>query len=167
MILIPEKIIYAQKRGVKDGLNCDDQAFGFFKDEAPKNTELLTFTTLGPKNYYCDFGTIKISENNDFTYLITDTLARCRGLSLQRQNIQGLISKNLMRQFLEALEREEMMQIGVKQYQFKITPKTYEITPREFEKTYSNKNLLLKRLFDPKKSLSKTWPIGATSYYPD
>ena len=40
------------------------RAFGFFKDEAPPNTELLTFTTLGAKNYYCDFGKVIISEDN-------------------------------------------------------------------------------------------------------
>ena len=88
-------------------------------------------------------------------------------MSLQRQNVKGMISKNLMRHFLEALARGERMEIAVPQYQFKITPKTYQIKPVEYEKLYSNKKLLLKRLYDPKRSLSKTWPIGATSYYPD
>ena len=72
-----------------------------------------------------------------------------------------------MRQFLEAAGRDERKELKVPQYQFKIAPKTFEIKPREFEKLYSNKNPLLKRLYDPKRSLSKTWPIGATSYYPD
>ena len=160
-----QKIIYAQKRGVVDGLNCDDRAFGFFKDESPVNTELLTFTSLGAKNYFCDFGTIIIDENNQVTFSITETLARCKGLSLHRQNVQNVISKNLMRQFLEALEKEETLSISVKQHTFKITPKTFEIKPKEFEKIYSNNNLLLKRLYNPKISLTKTWPIGATSYY--
>ena len=165
--IYPKKVIYAQKRGVKDGLDCDDRAFGFFKDEAPPNTELLTFTTLRAKNYNCDFGKIIISEDNVVSFVITDTLARCKGLSLQRQNVNGLISKNLMRKFLEALAREETMEIAVPQQRFQITPKTYEIKPREIEKLYTNKRLLLKRLYDPKRSLTKTWPIGATSYYPD
>ena len=163
----PVQIIYSQKRGVKDGLACDDQAFGFFKDEASSGTEKLTFTTNNPKSYYCEFGKISISKDNDVTNHITDTLVRCKGLSLQLQNMNGMITKNLMRQFLEAAGRDERMELKVPQYQFKIAPKTFEIKPREFEKLYSNKNLLLKRLYDPKRSLSKTWPIGATSYYPD
>ena len=108
----PTKIIYSQKRGIKDRLACHDQAFGFFKEESPPDTELLSFTTLGPKNYYCDFGKISISEDNVVTYLITNTLACCWGLSLNRQDVNGLISKNLMRQFLEALAREQIMEIG-------------------------------------------------------
>ena len=45
-----------------------------------------------------------------------------------------------MRQFLEALEKEETLSINVKQHTFKIAPKTFEIKPKEFEKVYSNKN---------------------------
>ena len=45
--IFAQKIIYAQKQGVEDNLACDERAFGFFKDEAPSNTELLSFTSLG------------------------------------------------------------------------------------------------------------------------
>ena len=150
-----------------DNLDCDERAFGLFKDESPSNTELLSFTSLGPKNYVCDFGIVTIDDENNFTFKVTETLARCKGLTLHRQNVQNMLSKNLMREFLKALAEDKKMQLAVPQYQFKIQAKTFEITPREFKKILSNKKLFLKRIYDPKRSLTKTWPIGATSYYPD
>ena len=84
-----QKIIYSQKRGAKDNLHCDGRAFGCFKDESPPQTELLRFTTLGPKNYNCDFGKLEISADGKVSFDITDTLTRCRGLSLERQNVKG------------------------------------------------------------------------------
>ena len=59
---------------------------------------------MGPKNYNCDFGTINIDENGVTNYHIKETLTSCRGLSLHRENVQDVISKNLMRSFLEALQ---------------------------------------------------------------
>ena len=131
------------------------------------NTELLRFTTLGPKNYNCEFRQLQISADGRASFVITDTLTCCRGLSLERQNVNGVINQNLMRSFLDSLARDELTEIRVIQQKFGITPKTYEVKPRKFEKVYSNHKLLLKRLFDPKRSLRKTWPIGAVSYYPD
>ena len=46
MILIPEKIIYAQKQGVKDGLDCDDQAFG---GRGTKKYRIANFYNFGTK----------------------------------------------------------------------------------------------------------------------
>ena len=69
-----------------------------------------------------------------------------------------------MREFLKGLVKEKNMEVLVPQHQFRIQLKNFEIKPREFKKLYSNKNLMTKRIFDPKRSLSKTWPIGTTSF---
>ena len=71
-----------------------------------------------------------------------------------------------MRQFLEALAREEMMEIGVRQYQIKITPKIYDVKPREFEKVYSNQRLLQKRLYIQKYLYLKHGPLGQQAITP-
>ena len=106
-----------------------------------------------------------IGDDGGANFVVTNTLARCKGFSLQRENLKQTISKNLMRKFLEALARDEKMEIAVPQQTFAITPKIFQIKPKEHKKLFPNKRLLLKRLYDPKRSLAKTWPVGATDYY--
>ena len=117
-----------------------------------------------------EIGNVCQEENDDkeqvFSVNVTDTIARSKGLSLQRQNVSGLITKNLMREFLQALSENKTMEIKVPQFRFEIAPKNYKIKPKQFEKLYSNKRLLLKRLYLPSKSLTQTYPIGATEFYP-
>ena len=116
-----------------------------------------------------EIGEVYEEENDDgeliFYVKVTDTLAQSKGLSLNRQNVSGLITKNLMREFLQALAVNKIMEIPVSQFRFEIAPKTYKIKPKEYEKSFSNKKLLTKRMYLPSISLTQTFPIGATEFY--
>ena len=70
-----------------------------------------------------------------------------------------------MREFLEAVGNNEDKKLSIPQHRFEISKNTYKIAPKHYEKIYRNKGLLLKRLYNPKVSISKTYPIGAVSYY--
>ena len=124
---------------------------------------------MGPKSYFMEIGEVYEEENDDgeliFYVKVTDTLAQSKGLSLNRQNVSGLITKNLMREFLQALAVNKIMEIPVSQFRFEIAPKTYKIKPKEYEKSFSNKKLLTKRMYLPSISLTQTFPIGATEFY--
>ena len=129
----------------------------------------MTFTSLGPKSYFMEIGEVYEEENDDgesiFNVKVTNTLARSKGLSLNRQNVSGLITKNLMREFLQAMAENKIMEIPVSQFRFEIAPKTYTIKPKEYEKSFSNKKLLTKRMYLPSISPNQTYPIGATEFY--
>ena len=142
---------------------------GYYKNEFEESKELLTFTSLGRKSYFMEIGEVYMEKNDDGELIIsvkvTDTLARSKGLSLNRQNVSGLITKNLMREFLQALAENKTMAIPVSQFRFEIAPKTYTIKPKEYEKMYTNKRLLTKRMYLPSISSTQTYPIGATEFY--
>ena len=169
--------MWSSPRDGTDELPCSERIFGQYKNEVPDGLEMLSFTSLGPKNYFAEVGQVinddENNENNEniqtdndgFKFLVTNTISRCKGISLKRQNAKGLISKNLMRGMLVALAKGENKKIMIPQQRFVISKNTYQVTPQEFNKVYQNKGLLVKRLFNPKISLSHTYPIGAVSFY--
>ena len=73
---------------------------------------------------------------------------RCKGLSLKNENAQGLISKNLMREFLHALAQQEKREIRIPQHRFQILRNSFKIQPLNYFKKYNNENLLQKRLYN-------------------
>ena len=143
--------------------------FGKYNNEVSQGKEMLNFTSLGPKTYYADIGEVFIEKNGDgkvtFNTKVTDSIVRSKGFTLKYQNSRGVITKNLMREFLEALGKNEEKKLSIAQYRFQIAKDTYKIAPKHYKKLYRNKNLLLKRLYNPKILLSKTFPIGATEFY--
>ena len=130
---------------------------------------MLTFTSLGPKSYFCDIGKVVIEETGNgkvsFKATVTDSIVRTKGFTLKHQNAKGLITKNLMREFLEAVARNEEKKVAIPQYRFEISKNTYEIAPKHYEKLLWNKNLLVKSLYNPKVSIAQTYPIGAVEFY--
>ena len=130
---------------------------------------MISFTSNGLKSYFMEVGNVdyQVDEERESTFstTVTETIARSKGLCLTRQNVSGLITKNLMREFLQALADNKTMEISVPQFFFHIESKNYKIKPKEYEKLYSNKRLLQKRMYVPSISLTQTWPIGATEFY--
>ena len=92
----------------------------------------------GSKTYICEYGKMTIGDDGGANFVVTNTLARCKGFSLQRGNLKQTISKNLMPKFLEPLARDEKMEIAVPQQTFAITPKIFQIKPKELKKFFSN-----------------------------
>ena len=90
-----------------------------------------------------EIGHVNEEKNNDqdstFPIKVTDTIARSKGLSLQRQNVNGLITKNLMREFLQGLAENKSMEIAVPQFRFEITPKSYKIKPKNIKNCIATK----------------------------
>ena len=164
-----DSIVYSYPRGVKDSLPSDDKIFGLYKNEIEKGKEMITFTSTGPKSYFCEIGEVIIEKDENgkkiFKPTITDVIARSKGFTLKHQSAKGLVTKNLMRGFLEAVARNEEKKLVIPQYRFEISKHTYDISPKHYEKLYRNKNLLLKRLYNPKVSISQTYPIGAVKFY--
>ena len=139
---------------------------GKFKDEIPENHELLAYTSLGPKNYDLQIGTIEYPlDEKKFKATVTQTNVRCKGLSLKHENAKGLISSTLMRDFIYALAEQEKREIKIPQQRFEIQRNCFKIRPLNYFKTYNNENLLQKRLYNTDVSLSNTYPIGAVAYY--
>ena len=68
-------------------------------------------------------------------------------------------------EFLESLAQTEQKQVGIPQLKFYIEKNSYQVAPKHYEKLYWNKNLLSKRLWNPKVSKSQTYPIGAVEFY--
>ena len=126
----------------------------------------MGYTSLGPKNYDLQIGTINhLLDKSKFKTNVTDVIVRCKGLSLKNECTKGAISKDLMRQFLYALTQQEKLEIKLPQFRFEILWHSFKIRPQSYYKTYNNINLFQKRLFNPNISLSKTYPIGAVAYY--
>ena len=138
---------------------------GKFKDECG-DKELLGFTSLGPKNYDISMGHI-INEFNaeEFQPVVTEVNVRCKGLNLTRQDSKGLITKDLMREFLYSLAKKEDRELNVVQHRFEILRNSFKIRPIDYIKKYNNQNLFQKRVFNTNVSLTQTYPIGAVEYY--
>ena len=140
------------------------RVFGEYKNEIEDGLELLTFTSTGPKSYFCEIGEASI-QGEEFKTKVTGTIARSKGFTLKHQNTKGLFTKNIMREFLEAVGRNEERSVSIPQKRFEISKNTYTIAPKHYEKMLKNTGILLKRLYNPKVSISKTFPIGAVSFY--
>ena len=68
---------------------------------------MLTFTSLGPKSYFCEIGEVvtggDVDEKSAFKTKVTGIIAPSKGFTLSHQSTKGLITKNIMREFLEAV----------------------------------------------------------------
>ena len=85
------------------------------------------------KSYFCQIGYRLPSENGEFKTKVTDTIAWSKGLTLKYQN-KGLINKNVMREFLKALAKDEKKELSVEQFRFQISKNTYNVVPKHYKK---------------------------------
>ena len=82
-----DSVVYSIDRNTADNLPCDQHALGYFKNEIEQGKELLTFTSTGPKSYFIEIGYINeknSQENSDFSFKVTDTIARSKSFCLSR-----------------------------------------------------------------------------------
>ena len=68
------------------------RVFGEYKNEIEDGLELLTFTSTGPKSYFCEIGEASI-QGEEFKTKVTGTIARSKGFTLKHQSTKRNIHK--------------------------------------------------------------------------
>lgn len=126
-----------------------------FKNELDEGATLVSFSSLGPKNYCLH---VRLKDGSILK------ITRCRGFSLKHLSGENtLIDIPLMKKFLLALGDNRKECISIPQFRIQIDKSKLSLTSKCFRKIYSNMTLN-KRMYDPRVCLQRSFPFGCTDF---
>ena len=142
-------IFYSVPQNVQDPLKFSD-SIGEFKSVIPENCEILSYHSLGCRNY-----SILYKDSNDKLHTIT----KVKGLSLTSCHMDHLINHQTYESYIEKHFQNEYQSLILPQIRKTTSKPSFKVTPQL--KTFEFKNdLFLKRYVKKIDNDFKTYPFG-------
>lgn len=144
-----DNLIFALKKWQQNPLSISP-AFGDFKYEIPKESTILSYFSLGPKNYAIQFKDVNGSYGN---------IVKLRGMTLTNAFNENIIDTEVYNNFLNNALKKKHIQIGIPQVRFR-SSKVTKTKAFVFQKTFFSNAIQSKRIVNKSSNNFLTYPFG-------
>lgn len=144
-----DNLIFSLKKWQENPLIISP-AFGDFKYEIPKESTILSFYSLGPKNYAVQFQ----DENGAYGNIV-----KLRGMTLSNAFNQNIIDTEVYNHFLDNALKKKHLELGVPQLRWR-SSKVTKTKALSFQKTFFSNAIQSKRIVNKSSKNFLTFPFG-------